>query len=105
MNDYEKEIYEICSILRGINVGGKNVVKHLYVYFLDNSPEQSLIDTVCKEYLGPDTLRAGKREVYLLFHQSIRNSKLAARTAKIFDSATARDWKTINKLYDMLTTL
>ena len=80
-------------------------VEHLYVYFLDNPPKQSQIDAVCREYLGPDTPRAGKREVYLLLNQSIRKSKLAALTAKTFDSATARNWKTVNKLHDMLTTL
>lgn len=80
-------------------------VEHLYVYFLDNSPEQSQIDAICKGYLGPDVLRTGKREVYLLLHQSIRKAKLAVHIAKTFDSATSRNWKTVNKFYDMLTNL
>jgi len=80
-------------------------VEHLYIYFLDNLIEQSQIDNVCKEYAGPDILRMGKREVYLLCHQSIRKSKLAIRTTKVFASATFRNWKTVNKLYDMLTSL
>jgi len=80
-------------------------VEHLYLYFLNHLPKQSQIDAICKEYVGPDTLRTGKREVYLLCHQSIRKSKLAIRTAKVFDSATVRNWKTVTKLYDMLTTL
>lgn len=80
-------------------------VEHLYVYFLDCMPEQTRINAICKENLGPDILRTGKRELYLLCHQSIRKSKLAACTTKVFNSATVRNWKTVNKLYDMLTAL
>ncbi len=80
-------------------------VEHLYIYFLDNLPEQSQINDICKEYIGPDTLQTGKREIYLLCHQSIRKSKLAIRTTKVFALATVRNWKTVNKLYDMLTSL
>lgn len=80
-------------------------VEHLYVYFLDHKPGQIQIDAICQEYVGPDTLRAGNREMYLLCHQSIRNSKLAIRTSKVFTSATVRNWKTVNKLYGMLITL
>jgi uncharacterized protein (DUF1697 family) len=80
-------------------------VEHLYIYFLNHPPEQAQIDAICKEYISPDILRTGERELYLLCHQSIRKSKLAIRTAKVFDSATVRNWKTVNKLYDMLNTL
>lgn len=80
-------------------------VEHLYVYFLGAPPEQVQIDTICREYIGPDTLRMGKRELYLLCYQSIRKSQLAARASKAFDSATVRNWKTVNKLYDMMVNL
>ena len=78
-------------------------VEHLYVYFLNGPPEQSQLDLVCKDVFGPDKLRAGKRELYLLCHQSIRISKLAVRMSKIFDTATVRNWKSVCKLYDLLT--
>ena len=80
-------------------------VEHLYVYFLEHPPEQAQIDAICKEYAGPDTLRTGKREAYLLCYQSIRKSKLAIRTSKVFGSSTVRNWKTVNKIYDMLVFL
>lgn len=80
-------------------------VEHLYIYFLNHLPQQTQTDGICKEYVGPDILRMGKREIYLLCHQSIRKSKLAIRTAKVFDSATVRNWKTVRKLYDLLTSL
>ncbi len=77
-------------------------VEHLYVYFLNHTPEQAQIDAICRECAGEDILRTGNRELYLLYWQSIRNSKLAARIAKVFDSATARNWKTVNQLYAMM---
>lgn len=80
-------------------------VKHLYVYFLDNPPEQVQIDAICKEDKGLDILRAGQRELYFLCHQSIRKSRLAARASKTFDSATVRNWETVNKLYDLMMAL
>ncbi|MFA9378334.1 MAG: DUF1697 domain-containing protein [Lachnotalea sp.] len=80
-------------------------VVHLYVYFLDHLPEETQINAICKEYDGADILRTGQREVYLLCHQSVRNSKLATRFVKVFSSTTARNWKTVNKLYEMMTNL
>lgn len=37
-----------------------------------------------------------------IFHLSIRKSKLAICTAKVFDSAIVRNWKTVSKLYDIM---
>lgn len=80
-------------------------LEHLYVCFLDNIPDKSQIDEIYKKYQGKDGLKMGKKELYLLFYQSIRESKLATLTAKTFNSSTMRNWKTVKKLYDMLLTL
>ncbi|HHV12292.1 MAG TPA: DUF1697 domain-containing protein [Clostridiales bacterium] len=80
-------------------------VEHLYVYFLGNPPEQSQLEGIYKGYIGPDMLRAGERELYFLSPQSIRKSKLVTRIDRPFHSATARNWKTVNKLYEMLSSL
>ncbi|ADY55487.1 protein of unknown function DUF1697 [Syntrophobotulus glycolicus DSM 8271] len=77
-------------------------VEHLYVYFLDSPPEQIRIDLICEGDDGPDRLSAGKRELYLLCHQSVRKSKLAVRMSKTFDMATGRNWKSVCKLYQMM---
>ncbi len=42
------------------------------------------------------------REIYLLFHESIRNSKLAAFITRSNEYATVRNWKTINKMNSLL---
>lgn len=41
------------------------------------------------------------REVYLLFRDSIRNSKLASNLQKVDAASTVRNWKTVNKLYEL----
>ena len=46
----------------------------------------------------PDVMRIRDRDVYLLFRQSIRHSKLARVTQDIGISSTVRNWKTILKL-------
>jgi uncharacterized protein (DUF1697 family) len=77
-------------------------VEHLYVHFFDHIPEQIQFDCNFIEDAGQDFLRIGKREAYLLCHQSIRKSKLAIKAAKVLNSSTVRNWKTVNKLYDMM---
>ncbi|WP_226654542.1 DUF1697 domain-containing protein [Pseudalkalibacillus hwajinpoensis] len=42
------------------------------------------------------------REIYLLFYDSIRNSKLASYVTRSNEYATVRNWKTINKIDHML---
>lgn len=80
-------------------------VEHLYIYFLETAPEQSQIEAICGENIENDILRYGKREVYLLCHQSIRLAKLAARTSKSFPSATVRNYKTVSRLYELMKNL
>ncbi len=109
-----RSIDEIELLINGLPVTAAEIaaaedadpqVEHLYVYFLDNPPEQVQIDAICKEYVGSDILRPGQRELFLLCHQSIRKSRLAVLISKTFHSATVRNWNTVNKLYDMLTAL
>ncbi|MEY9973007.1 uncharacterized protein (DUF1697 family) [Lysinibacillus sp. RC46] len=45
------------------------------------------------------------RNVYLLFHDSIRNSKLANNLKKLEIPATVRNWKTLMKLSSMVEEL
>ena len=77
-------------------------VEHLYVYFFDSLPEQSKLDAICRKDVGLDTLRAGKRECYLLCWQSIRKSKLAGYMSREFTTATVRNWRSVCNLYGMM---
>lgn len=77
-------------------------IEHLYVYFLETPPERAGFNALSNEITSEDMLFAGKRELYFLCCQSIRNSKLAAGISKMASSATVRNWKTVGKLYDMM---
>ncbi len=111
-NALVRNIHEMQSVLEQLPFTDSEIVQaeavnpeteHLYVYFLDESPEQVLIDAIYGNYSGADKLRAGNQELYFLCQQSIRNSKLAASVSKKFPSATARNWKTVKKLNGMMT--
>jgi uncharacterized protein (DUF1697 family) len=78
--------------------------KHLYVFLLETEPDMQLVDRAVKHAEGTDLLHCGKRELFLLCDQSIRLSKLARETAKLFDTATARNWKTLCSIQKMLIT-
>lgn len=70
----------------------------LYVALLAQDPTQDKIENL---YLlrneSEDCIIVG-REGFLLFRQSIRNSKLANNLQKLDVLLTVRNWKTINKL-------
>lgn len=80
-------------------------VEHVYVYFLNVSPNEKQIEDMYRGYSGMDILRIENREIYLLCHESIRKSKMAIRIAGVADSVTVRNWKTVGKIYDMLYSL
>ena len=91
----EREIEEASS--------SNPAVEHLYVYLMEGSDVGEQFDGLVRAYAGRDQMRLGTNEIYLLCHESIRDSKLAASLGKLKVSLTARNWKTINKLYEMMT--
>lgn len=48
-----------------------------------------------------DRYQIAGRDIFLLFRQSIRNSKLAIQVDKLGVPATGRNWKTISRLVAM----
>ena len=77
-------------------------VEHLYVYFTDDILTDAAVDALNADYGNPDKLYVGQGGVYLLCYESVRDSKLAAALSKQNISMTARNWKTLNKLLDMM---
>lgn len=77
-------------------------VAHLYVYFLDQQPEEKQMNRLNTDIEGFDRMSVGARDVYLLCQQSIRLSKLAARASKLFSTTTVRNWRTICKIDALL---
>jgi uncharacterized protein (DUF1697 family) len=70
----------------------------LYVSLLTHVPLQEKLEHLNAYRSESDKYQIVGREVFLLFHNSIRNSKLANNLQKLDVPATVRNWKTINKL-------
>ena len=73
-------------------------VQTVYIALLANEPLYEKIQQLDIYRTESDEYRIMGREVYLLFHHSIRNSKLANNLHRLDVSMTMRNWKTINKL-------
>ncbi|WCK53743.1 DUF1697 domain-containing protein [Aneurinibacillus sp. Ricciae_BoGa-3] len=80
------------ALLRGINVGGKNMIK---MAELKRTFEEMGLSRV-QTYIQSGNVLG--RDVFLLFRHSIRNSKLADNLQKLDVPATVRSWETLNKL-------
>jgi uncharacterized protein (DUF1697 family) len=104
------EIYEIISALPFSNkeieqaVAKNPEVEHVYVFLSNGNIDPKAIETLCLAYDGEDKLLVGKRELYLLCYQSVRNSKLAMSLSKLNVSLTSRNLKTMLKIYELLGT-
>lgn len=70
----------------------------LYVSLMTHAPSPEKIDRLGIYEDKGEKYRVIGREVFLLFHQGIRNSKLANNLQKLDAPATVRNWKTIGKL-------
>ena len=75
-----------------------NETESLYVALLTDIPSLDNIDKLKLYKSENDDYRIVGREVFLLLHHSIRNSKLANNLQKLDVPVTVRNWKTINKL-------
>ncbi|MDF2533295.1 MAG: hypothetical protein K0Q65_2876, partial [Clostridia bacterium] len=71
----------------------------LYVSLMIHAPTQEKIECLKVYSSESEEYKIEGREVFLLFRNSIRNSKLANNLHKLDVPATVRNWKTINKLY------
>lgn len=114
------------TLLRRINVGGKNVIRMAeleqlvlncpfseeevaeaessseaesqYVSLLTQVPLREKIESLDTYRSENDKYRIIGRDLFLLFHHSIRNSKLANNLYKLGVPVTVRNWKTINRI-------
>jgi uncharacterized protein (DUF1697 family) len=70
----------------------------LYVSLLTHAPSKENIERLNVYRSESEEYKIVGREVYLLFRNSIRNSKLANNLQKLDVPTTVRNWNTINKL-------
>jgi uncharacterized protein (DUF1697 family) len=74
----------------------------LYVSLLTHAPEQEYKDKLDSYRSENDEFQMMNRDIYILLRHSIRNSKLANNLPKLDVAATTRNWKTMNKLYELV---
>lgn len=74
----------------------------LYVALLTRIPDPEKIARLRQQETAGDQLRPAGRDLYLLFHHSIRHSKLAAHLDTLDVPATLRNWRTICQLKTLL---
>ncbi|MGE7624902.1 DUF1697 domain-containing protein [Viridibacillus sp. NPDC096237] len=72
-----------------------------YVALLLENPSTEAIERLSSFRIENEDFLIEGREIYLLFSNSIRNSKLANNLQKLNVPATVRNWKTMNKLTTM----
>lgn len=80
-------------------------VESLYVALLEKPPSQEECARLDAYRSQTDECRVIGREVFLLFHHSIRDSKLANNLHKLDVRMTVRNWKTVKKLVDLARTM
>lgn len=74
----------------------------LYVSLLAQEPLAKKLESL-EAYAGEsDQYRCNHREIYFLFRHSIRNSKLANNLHRLDEPNTVRNWKTMQKLFDLV---
>ena len=74
-------------------------IESLYVSLLLHAPLEENIERLNAYRNESDDYQVEGRDVFLLFRNSIRNSRLASNLQKLDVASTVRNWKTINKLF------
>lgn len=77
----------------------------LYVAMLPEAPAAEDIEKLRLYVNEKETFEVIGEEVYLLFKESVRNSKLAVQLTKLGVPMTMRNWKTMNKLVQLSQTM
>lgn len=70
----------------------------LYVSMFIDAPSQGNLDKLSEYKSDQELFHVEGRDMYLLFYQSIRNSKLTNQLPKFDITGTIRNWKTLSKL-------
>ncbi len=82
-----------------------SVGESLYVALLPKPPSKEGVELLNSYKSEKETNLIVGREIYLLFHHSIQNSKLANSLQKLGVPVTIRNWKTLNKLDTMVNAM
>ncbi|TGA98296.1 DUF1697 domain-containing protein [Sporolactobacillus shoreae] len=78
-----------------------SVGESLYVSLMSREPIPEKVEFFKARDQGGDKYKMVGRDLYLLYHHSIRNAKLSANIQKLAVPSTVRNWKTLNKLHQL----
>ena len=78
-----------------------SAAESLYVALLLQAPAAVSVERLHTYRSKNDEFYITGRDVYLLFHHSIRDSKLANNLSKLAVPMTVRNWKTVTKLMQL----
>ncbi len=70
----------------------------IHVSILTEAPPQKIVDRLANSERNNDEYHIDGRVIYFLFRQSILDSKLAKNMQSLGNTATTRNWNTINKV-------
>ncbi|WP_152657871.1 DUF1697 domain-containing protein [Oceanobacillus sp. CFH 90083] len=82
-----------------------SIGESLYVACFLTSPSKKDLENLQGFQNEKEKYHIQNKEIYLLFHASIRNAKLAIQLQKLNVPFTIRNWKTVNKLAAMVKTM
>jgi uncharacterized protein (DUF1697 family) len=85
----EKQIADAAASAQG---------EYLYVSMMHEEPTVEQFQKLRSFESEEETFGIVGRDLYLLFKQSVRNSKLAVKADKLGGHTTVRNWNTVNKL-------
>lgn len=76
----------------------------LHVMFLADAPASSAIRQLDPDRSAPDTFQVSGREIYLRLPNGMGRSKLTNQyfDSKLATTSTARNWRTVNQLFEMM---
>ncbi|MGG2015706.1 DUF1697 domain-containing protein [Bacillus sp. S10(2024)] len=70
----------------------------IHISILTEAPPQKIVDRLASSERNNDEYHIDRRVIYFLFRQSILDSKLAKNMQSLGNTATTRNWNTINKV-------
>ncbi|MFI5267588.1 MAG: DUF1697 domain-containing protein, partial [Chloroflexota bacterium] len=76
---------------------------HLVVLFLKAAPDASAVEALRAAVVGPEVIRAERRQLYITYPEGIGRSKLTNTLIerKLGTRGTGRNWNTVLKLKEL----
>lgn len=97
-----RTVDEFDKIIRQ-NPFGENEIEKLYIVFLSDLPSDHALNNLTETKSATEPFMIFKKEIYLFCHNGYGKAKFNNNyfEKKLNIKATTRNWKTVNKLYEL----